>query len=213
MSAFEQLWKKLARNKRYREEFVAAQVKRGIPFQIRALMKTLGLSQEALATRARLSQGVVSRAANPTYGNLTLNTIIRIAAGFDVAFVGRFVPFSELDRWFTDLSEDSLRIKTFTEENKEEKTRGKSETDFQRLLAHTNTLGGTRSFPMASSGTFALLNAATQNSRTQAGSLLERLNESTPVPVRVGVGAAAPPSGRVFGSVKSPSGSERIING
>lgn len=116
MSAFRQLWKKLAKSKRYREEFVGAQVKSGIPFQIRRLMKHKGLTQQELASRAGINQGVVSRAADPENGNLTLNTIIRIAAGFDVAFIGRFVPFSELGRWFLNLSEES-EIRTFVEEN------------------------------------------------------------------------------------------------
>lgn len=115
MSTFEELWAKFAESKKYREEFVAAQVKRGIPFQIRALLKRQHLSQDELAERAGLSQGVVSRAANLNYGNLTLNTIIRVAAGFDVAFVGKFVPFSELGRWFCELSED-VKIPTFDEE-------------------------------------------------------------------------------------------------
>jgi transcriptional regulator with XRE-family HTH domain len=119
VNAFSQLWKKLAKSKKYREEFVATQVKRGIPFQIRALLKKRGLSQDELALRGRVTQGVVSRAANPDYGNLTLNTIVRIAAGFDVAFIGKFVPFSELGKWFTDLSEDSLDLKSFEEEDAE----------------------------------------------------------------------------------------------
>ena len=113
VSAFEELWRKLAKSKAYREEFVAAQLKRGIPFQIRALMKKKGFSQEKLAKLSNLTQGVISRAANPNYGNLTLNTIIRIAAGFDVAFTGKFVPFSELGRWFVDLSEDSVQVPSF----------------------------------------------------------------------------------------------------
>jgi transcriptional regulator with XRE-family HTH domain len=119
MSGFSKLWVKLAKSKRYREEFVAAQVKRGLPFQIRTMLKKSGISQEDLAARAGLTQGVVSRAANPEYGNLTINTIIRIAAGFDVAFVGKLVPFSELAKWFVDLSEDSLQVKSFEEENKD----------------------------------------------------------------------------------------------
>lgn len=116
MSTLKELWRKLAGSKKYREEFVAAQVKRGIPFQIRAMMKQRGWSQDDLALHADIKQGVVSRAANPNYGNLTLNTIIRIAAGFDVAFVGRFVPFSELSRWFSGLSEEA-QVPTFHEEN------------------------------------------------------------------------------------------------
>ncbi len=118
MSTFRQLWLKLTKSKKYREEFVASQVKRGIPFQIRTMMKHEGFSQEKLAKLSGLTQGVVSRAANPDYGNLTLNTVIRVAAGFDVAFIGRFVPFSELGGWFTNLSEESGKIPTFEEENR-----------------------------------------------------------------------------------------------
>jgi transcriptional regulator with XRE-family HTH domain len=114
-----QLWKKLAGSKRYREEFVAAQVKKGIPFQIRTLMKKHNLSQQELAKRSDLTQGVISRAANPEYGNLTLNTIIRIAAGLDVAFVGKFVSFNDLAEWFSTLSEDSASVQTFEQENAE----------------------------------------------------------------------------------------------
>jgi transcriptional regulator with XRE-family HTH domain len=116
MNTLRALWRKFAERK-YRAEFVAAQVKRGIPFQIQTLMKKKGYSQEKLAQESGLTQGVISRAANPDYGNLTLNTIIKIASGFDVAFVGRFVPFSELAKWFSNLSEDSIEVASFNEEN------------------------------------------------------------------------------------------------
>ncbi len=119
MNTFDSIWRKFSKSKRYREEFVAAQAKKIIPVQIRRLLKRQGISQETLAERAGLTQGVVSRAANPEYGNLTLNTIIKIAAGFDVAFVGRFVPFTELDRWFSELSDESLAPKSFVEEEEE----------------------------------------------------------------------------------------------
>src|ERR1022692_931427 len=115
---FRQIWQKFAKSKKYREQFVSAQVKRGIPFQIRALMKKQKLSQEKLALQSGLTQGVISRAADPNNGNLTINTIIRIAAGFDVAFVGMFVPFSELVKWYSNMSEQDLgEILTFTEED------------------------------------------------------------------------------------------------
>lgn len=116
MSTFENTWQKL-RNKTYREHFVDSQVKRAIPFQIRSIMKARGLSQEQLASLAGLTQGVVSRAASPKYGNLTLNTIVRIAAGFDVAFIGRFVPFSELVRYYDELSENMGEVPTFEQED------------------------------------------------------------------------------------------------
>jgi transcriptional regulator with XRE-family HTH domain len=100
-------WRKL-REKKYREEFVASQARRAIPFQIRALMRRRKISQQELADRSGLTQGVISRAANPAYGKLALNTIIRVAAGFDVAFIGVFVPFSKLVDFFDSLSEQRL---------------------------------------------------------------------------------------------------------
>ena len=117
MNTFNAIWKKLGKSKRYREQFVADHAKRAIPHQARAIMKARGWSQQGLAKNADLSQGVVSRAVDPSYGNLTLNTIIRIAAGFDVAFIGRFVPFSELARWYRDLPRQDFDIPRFDVED------------------------------------------------------------------------------------------------
>lgn len=116
--SFERLWKKFTKSKRYRQQFVAAQAKRALPFQIRALMKKQGLSQEKLAELSGLTQGVISRAADPNYGNLTINTIVKIANGLDVAYLGIFVPFSELAKWFSRLSEESAAVDNFDEETK-----------------------------------------------------------------------------------------------
>jgi transcriptional regulator with XRE-family HTH domain len=117
MTSTESRWSKL-REKAYREEFVAAQARRIIPFQIRAMLKTRGMTQQELANKSGLKQGVVSRAANPAYGKLALNTIIRVAAGFDVAFIGLFVPFSKLTKLYDALSEADLGdVATFDEED------------------------------------------------------------------------------------------------
>jgi transcriptional regulator with XRE-family HTH domain len=117
VTTFEKLWPKFRRSKRYREAFVAQHAKQEIGFQIRELLKTSELTQAELASRAGLTQGVVSRAADPAYGNLTINTLVRIAAGFDVAFVGRFVPFSELPAWFDRLHSEPFTVPAFAEED------------------------------------------------------------------------------------------------
>lgn len=98
------LWQKFQRAA-YRKAFVRAEAKRVIPFQISAIRKARGWSQEELARRSGLTQGVISRAEDPDYGNLTVNTAVRIANGFDIAFVGKFVPYSELGKWHASLSE------------------------------------------------------------------------------------------------------------
>jgi transcriptional regulator with XRE-family HTH domain len=129
VSTFDEVWPKLKRSKRYREEFVAQHAKQAIPFQISALLKHFKLTQAELASRAGLTQGVVSRAADPSYGNLTLNTLVRIAAGFDVAFVGRFVPFTELAKWFDRIYSEEFKVESFDAENAEQ------EAVSQELLA------------------------------------------------------------------------------
>lgn len=105
---FSVLWGKLAASKEYRDAFASMQVKRAIPAQIRALMHQKEISQQDLADASALTQGVISRAANPNYGNLALNTIIKIAAGLDLAFIGEFVPFSRLCEWTLNWSDDKL---------------------------------------------------------------------------------------------------------
>ena len=74
-------------------------------------------TQARLAEESQLTQGVVSRAEDPDYGNLTVNTLIRLAAGFDVAFIGRFIPFSDLANWYTTLKDEKhLEVVGFSQD-------------------------------------------------------------------------------------------------
>src|SRR6266446_3017938 len=118
VSTFNDVWRKLSASREYRAAFAKAQFKRLVPFQIRALRKNRQMSQEELAEKANLTQGVISRAEDSDYGNLTTNTILRIAEGLDCAFVGRFAPFSELGDWFLNLSEDTVQVPSFEEEDR-----------------------------------------------------------------------------------------------
>ena len=101
------------------------------------MRKKLGLSQADLARLAGISQGVISRAEDPDYGNLTFNTVLRIAAGMDCAFVGRIVPFSDLAKWFDNLSEESVQVPTFDEEDRVFDGLGTT-VDYQYVPAQTN---------------------------------------------------------------------------
>jgi transcriptional regulator with XRE-family HTH domain len=111
---------KLSSSKEYREAFVSAFLKRYIPFQIHTIRNKKNMSQKKLAEAAKVTQGVISRAEDPDYGNLTFNTVLRIAAGFDLAFVGRFVRFSELLKLADGMTEKSLELPGFVEECEEE---------------------------------------------------------------------------------------------
>lgn len=114
MSALSDLRDKLGRSKPYREAFAASVIKRLLPAQIRVLRRQRGWSQAQLAKESNLTQGAISRAEDPEYGNLTVNTLVRVAAGFDCAYIGRFVPFSELGRWYSMLSDErQLEVQSF----------------------------------------------------------------------------------------------------
>jgi hypothetical protein len=106
---FKNVWRKLS-NKKYREQYALSFLKRSVAFQIKTLRRKHCGSQSVLAERSALTQGVVSRAEDQEYGNLTFNTVGRIAAGLDMAFIGRFVPFGELIRFSEGLSEDEFKV-------------------------------------------------------------------------------------------------------
>jgi len=142
MNTFDSIWKKLGKSKRYREQFVADHAKRAIPHQARAILKARRWSQQKMAEQASLSQGVVSRAVDPSYGNLTLNTIIRLAAGFDVAFIGRFVPFSELATWYATLPEEKWDIPSFKKEDSQKAHGAPHEAAFMASGGQPSTSSG-----------------------------------------------------------------------
>lgn len=149
--AFEVNWQKLAKSKKYREEFVGAFLKRSVPFQVRTLRRKLELSQEELAQRANLTQGVISRAEDPNYGNLSFKTVVRIAAGFDLAFIGQFVPFSDLVRRAQNLSEDQLNIPVFDVENCQIEERLKAGR-LAKVVSIASGQGWTQNDPWGQSG-------------------------------------------------------------
>lgn len=100
-------WEKL-RDPAYRHALATSQFKRFVPFQISALRKQKPWSQQQLADSAGLTQGVISRAEDPDNGNLTVNTILRIANGLDRVFVGLFMSYAEFEQWRRKLSEDTV---------------------------------------------------------------------------------------------------------
>ena len=116
MTTFDSVWPKFF-DKEYRQHYALSLLKRSVAFQIKTLRKKHCGSQAVLAERSQVTQGVVSRAEDQEYGNLTFNTVGRIAAGLDMAFIGRFVPWSQLARFAEELSEQEFtRIPSFEQE-------------------------------------------------------------------------------------------------
>jgi transcriptional regulator with XRE-family HTH domain len=153
---------KLGQSKKYREAFAASVVKRVVPAQIRVLRRQRQWSQAQLAKESDLTQGVISRAEDPDYGNLTLNTLVRIAAGFDCAYIGRFVPFSDLGKWYSTLDDERhLEVQSFNDdagfiERKE----------VVSAPAATTTLSVASAYPAnVSGGSLAVIRGATWSER------------------------------------------------
>lgn len=93
----EQLVSSLA-DREYREAFVADQIRLGVPLQIKALREDREWSQDYLGKQMQppMVQESVWRIENPHRANVTIATLLRVAAAFDVALIVRFAPFSEL---------------------------------------------------------------------------------------------------------------------
>jgi len=101
------LFSKLA-NKKYRNLFVASQINKGIPFQMRALRAARKMKQSDLAILAGTTQTVISRIENNGAGNLSVKTLLKLAEAFDVALVVRFEPIDNLIDWVDNLSQENL---------------------------------------------------------------------------------------------------------
>jgi transcriptional regulator with XRE-family HTH domain len=109
------LLRDFAASKTFRSTFVSTHAKRFIPLQLRDLFKQYKLTQLKLAALSGVPQGSISRALDVDYGNLTINTLTRLAAGLDVALVCKFVPFSTfLDG--LDEEGDEVYVPSFDEE-------------------------------------------------------------------------------------------------
>lgn len=129
---------RLKKSKAHRAAFVASEINIGIPFQIRSLRKQREWDQKRLANEAGMLQPRISAMEKPGYGNLTLETLKRLAAAFDVALIVRFAPFSELIRWSDRFSPDDFNVLGFQDELSRIDSSGTNVLAFNCLVAATN---------------------------------------------------------------------------
>lgn len=94
ISKIKTLWKRLA-SKNYRDAFVSAKIDADLAGQIYALRDQRGLTQDELGQIALMAQSRIAKLEGSCEG-VSLATLKRLAAAFDVGLQVRFVPFNEL---------------------------------------------------------------------------------------------------------------------
>ena len=118
MSSVSKLWRKL-RDKSYRDGYTEAQLSIEVPFQIRAIRKARGWTQAQLAKRCGIPQARISHIEQSGRDPLSLRTLYRLAAAFDVGLLVQFVPFSELVRREAVFDPETFRVPSFAEDHVE----------------------------------------------------------------------------------------------
>jgi transcriptional regulator with XRE-family HTH domain len=95
-------------DKEYRDAYLDGYVKGSIALQVRALRNKLKLNQVDFAKKMGMTQSVVSRLEDADYGNVTVNTLLRVARENNVGINIQFVDYVSVVN--ADLSPASLKV-------------------------------------------------------------------------------------------------------
>ena len=106
------IWSHL-QNQEFREAFFAEHAKTKFSFQLRAMRKSRGWTQNDLARKLKTTQNVISRIENIEYGKVSLKTLLELAAAFDVCLSVEFVSHKEGLKRTNDMSQKRLNVKSF----------------------------------------------------------------------------------------------------
>ncbi|MCY3954720.1 MAG: helix-turn-helix transcriptional regulator [Nitrospira sp.] len=104
------------RDKSVRHEIAYENIIEGLAFQIAALRKARGWTEQDLAGRCGVHQKVIEKWEDPNRSKKTFVPFLRLAEAFDVAFISRFAAFGEVADWFANLSPKKLAPPSYEEE-------------------------------------------------------------------------------------------------
>jgi transcriptional regulator with XRE-family HTH domain len=99
--------------KTYRDAFVAAHVSNTVASQIASLRAERKWTQGELAEKSGMRQSRISALEDPNNENFEVKTLERLASAFDVALTVRFVPYSEIAIWASNITQDQLSVPDF----------------------------------------------------------------------------------------------------
>ena len=137
MSASQESLVQKFQNKRYRDAFVASRVRNWIAYQIRTIRNQRDWSQVKFAKKIGKPQSVISRLEDPSYGKLTVQTLLDLAATFNSALVIKFGDFSSFTRQMADVSTEAMLVDEY---------KGDDSLLSTRVLELANQVAGSRRF-------------------------------------------------------------------
>lgn len=106
------------RSKAYRDSYVSTHLRTFLSHQIRALRGDM--TQAEFGALLGKPQNVVSRLENPSYGKLTLQTLLDVADKTDVALLVRFIDFQTFLEVTGDLSDRAVHPESYDEKELED---------------------------------------------------------------------------------------------
>jgi len=102
------------KNKEFRDAFVRSHLTHGLAHQIRVLRIQRGWTQRELAEKLGLKgQSAVARMEDPSYGKLSIVTLLKLSSVFDVALSVRFQSYKKFLLEREDLSPAALKVESF----------------------------------------------------------------------------------------------------
>jgi transcriptional regulator with XRE-family HTH domain len=81
----------MKKNKEARDAYVEAEITTALAHQIRAMRLDRNLSQAELAKQMKTTQTAISRLEDPSYGQLSLQTLFKLSSAFDTGLRVEFV--------------------------------------------------------------------------------------------------------------------------
>jgi transcriptional regulator with XRE-family HTH domain len=100
-----------------KDAYVTAEVMTAIAHQIRALRIQRGWSQKDLAQKMGTTQTAISRLEDPSYGRLTLKTLLDLSQAFDTGLEVKFISLVTMLQNTYFVQADSRLVPSFEEES------------------------------------------------------------------------------------------------